>query len=408
MFLEPNDPTTERVAEMTTGVPRRRRRLLFPSRDENFTGLPPDRQTLRDAGFFDSGENEEPESPNFGLGAGGGEAETLPAAPAVQADRFPALTRYERTLQERPVRETPSRGRRLGGALAAAAAEFARPGAGASIGESIIEAPHRRKVRDWEERLASERGIAESELQRFGLERQTTADDRAKQEFEMKKKEFDQRQEIGKLELGIKRKQAAGAMTPEEAAAQRKTFVAQFAPDLPKDVAEAYILTGQLKPDKTIDDYEAALHAAGGDWNKAIQIVADQRVKVARARGEATQGGTDRRADAARIERAKKWRADKIQALREGQNKRSTKRLSPEELKAQEDSIEKEYLRMVGEVDVAEPTGQPGTPAPKAGAGAAKTPAADRVRVKSPDGQVGTIPRSQLQDALKAGYTQVQ
>lgn len=38
----------------------------------------------------------------------------------------------------------------------------------------------------------------------------------------------------------------------------------------------------------------------------------------------------------------------------------------------------------------------------------AQTGATDRIKVKSPSGQVGTIPSSQLQQALKEGYTQLQ
>jgi len=48
----------------------------------------------------------------------------------------------------------------------------------------------------------------------------------------------------------------------------------------------------------------------------------------------------------------------------------------------------------------------PAAPAPAVKAAPA-APAADRVRVQSPDGQTGTIPRSQLEEAKAAGYTEV-
>jgi hypothetical protein len=78
-----------------------------------------------------------------------------------------ASSAYREHIGMMPKQEdyAPSRGRRLGGALAAAAAAYKNPQAGAAIGEQIVGAPYRNAVESWQMKGAGLKEQADIESQ---------------------------------------------------------------------------------------------------------------------------------------------------------------------------------------------------------------------------------------------------
>lgn len=149
---------------------------------------------------------------------------------AQRDERFPAGQKYREALSAEPKPYKPSLGRRIAGMAAAFAGGYVNPQLGFQAGQNILYRPAMEQQQKEKRNLERLHLAAQEEQNLAELGEKLERGDRERQLFALDKK--------------IKQAELDKLISPEEAANRRAAMLEKFAPDLPKEIKDVYVVSG--------------------------------------------------------------------------------------------------------------------------------------------------------------------